>query len=108
MSDAGASAIKSISQAGKQRCRPVPVSNPLRTLTVHGDMRVCVIYSSFCEMVKVMHHCKEAMRGREALSSILTLSICVSEQYTDLKPFDLNGLVRIHFITPTIDLQLHW
>lgn len=106
--DAGASATESISQVSEQRHEPEPVSSPLRTLTVHGDMSVCVIYSSFCQIVKVMHHCKEAMRGREVLSSILTWSICVSEQCTDLKPFDLNRLVGIHFIMPAIDLQLHW
>lgn len=87
MGDAGASATESISQASKQSCRPEPVSSFLRTLTVHGDMSVCVIYSSFCQMVKVMHHCKEAMWGREALSSILTESTCVSVQHTDLKYF---------------------
>lgn len=103
--DAGASAIESISQASKQSRRPEPVSSRLRILTVHGDMSVCVIYSNFCLMVKVMHHCEEAMRGREALSSILTDSTCVSVQHTNVKP--LNELVRIHFIMPVTELQLH-
>lgn len=92
VADAGAPAIESISQASKKSCRPEPVSSPLRTLTVHGDMSVCVIYSSFCQMLKVMHHCKEkkAMRGREAFSSILTESTWDSIQHTELKYFDLN------------------
>lgn len=108
MGDAGASTIESISQASTQSCGPEPVSSPRRTLTVHSDMSVYVIYSSFCQMVKVMHHCKEAMRERKAVSSILTESTCISVQYTDLKYFNLNGLFRMHFITPAIELQIHW